>query len=462
MIMPKFSSKPISEHAEAPLADDGELESIVDHFRRRHADQRVVCSSGGSDVYVVSVAKDARDPRARAAQLAEIVSLVESQGDRVVGREMQTLAEPDPRALFGKGAAREIAARARACDATMLAVDAELSPSQMRNLEDLAGVAIADREAIILNVFLRHAQTKRARIQVEIAQLEYLRPRIRGVGLDMDQQTGGMARARGPGETASELLARKLDGRLKQQKKALQRLTRAAQTQRQGRDDCKRIVLMGYTNAGKTSLMNALTAANLSARDMPFETLDTTSRCLTRHGGDVLVSDTVGFIRRLPERLLASFESTLAEIVEASLLVVVVDASDPERELHVRTTLEVVEKMRAGSVPRFFIWNKIDRLEASLDPEELARVAEGAPHAMLSALDRSAVAELERVLLDVVRCDAEEMVTVVPYERSEVLDLVWGKCRVLESDATNDGLRIRVKGPRAVLARIRGGMERTR
>src|SRR6185312_3400407 len=174
------------------------------------------------------------------------------------------------------------------------------SPSQARNLEDAAGIPVADREAIILNVFLRHARTRRAKIQVEAAQLEYLRPRIRGVGLDMDQQTGGMARARGPGETASELLARKLDGRLLELHKALRRLDASGRTQRRMRAGCRRMALVGYTNAGKTSLMNALTGAGLSARDVPFETLDTTSRCLTRHGGDVIVSDTVGFIRRLP------------------------------------------------------------------------------------------------------------------------------------------------------------------
>jgi GTPase len=454
MNMPRFSSKALSEHAEVPLADDGALEAMVAHFQESHGSERVVRSAGGNDAYVVSVARDARDPRARAAQLAEIVSLVASQGDRLVGSEMQTLTAPDPRALFGKGSAREIAARARACDATMLVVDAELSPSQARNLEDLAGLPVADREGIILNVFLRHARTRRARIQVEIAQLEYLRPRIRGVGLDMDQQTGGMARARGPGETASELLARKIDARLEQQKRALERLDRAARTQRRGRDDCKRIVLLGYTNAGKTSLMNALTGATLSARDVPFETLDATSRCLTRHGGDVVVSDTVGFIRRLPERLLASFESTLAEIVEASLLVIVVDASDPERHLHLRTTLEVVEKIGAGDVPRFFVWNKIDRLETPLD--DLGQH----PHAALSSSDPAAVARLERALLDAVRRDEDDMVMVVPYDRSEVLHLVWGKCRVLESDAQSDGLRLRVRGPGAVLARIRDRVER--
>jgi GTPase len=238
--------------------------------------------------YVVSVGSS-HEPHERAAQLAEILALVRSQGGRVAGQEICHVAQPNPRTLLGKGTAQEIASRARDVGATMLVLDAELTPSQTRNLEDVAGISICDREAIILNVFIRHARTRRARIQIEIAQLEYLRPRIRGVGLDMDQQTGGSTYARGPGETASELLARKLDARLAELNKTLRRMEISAETQRKRRRTCERMVLVGYTNAGKTSLMNALTAAELSARDMPFETLDTTSRCLTRHGAEVVL-----------------------------------------------------------------------------------------------------------------------------------------------------------------------------
>jgi GTP-binding protein HflX len=305
--MPKLSSNAVAEHVEVPLADEGQLEELVAHWNEQKADGP---RPDESHSYVASLGAE-RDPQVRAAQLAEIVALVRSQGGHVVGQEICHLASPNARTLLGRGMAQELAVRARACGATMLVLDAELSPSQTRNLEDAAGMPVCDREAIILSVFLRHARTRRARIQVEIARLEYLRPRIRGVGLDMDQQTGGMSRARGPGETASELLARKLDGRLEELKKAQRKLELSSATQRRQRADCKNLVLVGYTNAGKTSLMNALTSACLSARDMPFETLDTTSRCLTRHGSEVLLSDTVGFIRRLPPRLLASFESTL-------------------------------------------------------------------------------------------------------------------------------------------------------
>ncbi len=455
--MVKLSSRAISEHAEVPLADEGKLEAIVEHWKARGRSPARGGAEGNAS-YVVSVGP-LRDPLVRSAQLAEIVSLVQSQGDRVVGQEVYHLIEPNPRTLLGKGAAEEMAARARAHGATMLVLDAELSPSQTRNLEDTAGIPVADREAIILNVFLRHARTRRARVQIEVAQLEYLRPRIRGVGLDMDQQMGGMARARGPGETASELMARKLDARLEELHKALRRLEASGRTQRRQRSACKRMVLVGYTNAGKTSLMNALTGAGLSARDMPFETLDTTSRCLTRHGGDVLISDTVGFIRRLPERLLTSFESTLAEIVEASLLVIVVDASDHERELHLQTTRQIVEKIGAKDVPRFYVFNKLDRLSSTPEEEELARWSEGHPWAALSSRDARAIAALEEALLRAVRREETELSTFVPYAAAEVLALAYGKCRVLDSVAVDDGLRLRVRGPAPVIARIRAARE---
>jgi GTP-binding protein HflX len=454
--MVKFTSKPVAEHAEVPLADDGRWESIVADWQSRGRSPGGD-REGGNASYVVSVGPS-REALARSAQLAEIVSLVRNQGDRVVGEEAVVLAEPNPRTLLGKGTAEAIAARARAHGATMLVLDAELSPSQMRNLEDAARIPIADREAVILNVFLRHARTRRAKIQIELAQLEYLRPRIRGVGLDMDQQTGGMARARGPGETASELLARKLDGRLDELRKALRRLSTSEKTQRRKRGACKRMALVGYTNAGKTSLMNALTGAGLSARDMPFETLDTTSRCLTRHGGDVLLSDTVGFIRRLPDRLLASFASTLAEAVEASLLVIVVDVSDPERELHLRTTREILDTIGAGEIPRFFVFNKLDRLHSPPDEEELARSCHGDPWAALSSHDPHAVAALAEALLRAVRSEEQEITAFVPYAASEASSLVYGKCRILESEAHERGIRLRIQGPAQVIARVRAAL----
>ena len=178
----------------------------------------------------------------------------------------------------------------------------------------------------------------------------------------MDQQAGGIMAGRGPGETASELLARRLDKRLTELKKALKRVQIAGKAQRRGRAQCKRIALVGYTNAGKTTLMNGLASTELLAQDMPFVTLDSTVRCLTRHGGDILLSDTVGFIRRLPNCLLASFETTLAELREATLIVPVVDASDPEWEMHLETTHKMLADIGGGYDP------KILRVQQSRSP----------------------------------------------------------------------------------------------
>ena len=450
----RFSSRSVSEHAEAPLADEGRLDALVAAWEGR--DPRVASApeEGNAD-YVVAVVDPDCPPASRAARLAEIEKLVLHQGDRVVGTEVLALREPTARTLLGRGAAESLAARARAAGANMLVLDRELSPSQARNLEDLVLLPVCDREAVILNVFLRHARTRRAKVQVELAQLAYLRPRIRGVGISMDQQAGGMARARGPGETASELLARKLDDRVARLERALAALSTSAETQRRGREGVRRIALVGYTNAGKTSLMNALTGASLSARDAPFETLDTTSRTLTRHGGAVVVSDTVGFIRDLPARLLASFESTLAEVTGAHLRVQVVDASDPERMLHVQTTDDVLERIGAAAIPRFFVWTKADRLEGPPGLGALAWASGGAPFALLSTRDPAAIADAARRILAAARADEGEVTVFVPYEDAEASALVYARCRVIESRADERGVWLTVRGSEAALAGVR-------
>ena len=399
----KFQSKSVEEHDEVPLADEGRWEALVDHWKARKGSQPTKLD-GVNSCFVVSVHLRGTET-IPSAQLAEIVGLVAAQGDQVVGQISHELVKPDSRTLIRKGVAAKIAEQARESGADMLVIDAELTPSQARNLEEATGFPICDREAVILNVFERNATTRRARMQVELAHLGYLRPRIRGIGLNMDQQAGGIMGGRGPGETASELLARRLDGRIAQLKSALSGLKAADSMTRKHRSDAERIALVGYTNAGKTSLMNALAQTSLSARNRPFETLETASRSLSRHGGDVLLSDTVGFIRRLPERLFASFESTLAEACEATLLLLVVDVSDPEFRLHLETTNTVLEKLGAGSIPRFYVFNKTDRLEEPLSKDVIAELTAGAPHLALSCHDTEAVGELREALLSEVRQD---------------------------------------------------------
>lgn len=446
----RFHSKPIDEHVEVPLADEGQLEDLTTHWdalRNRPA----TTDEDGNACYVLSVVRRRRS--VPEAQLAEITGLVEAQGDRVVGRESQRLAEADPRTFIGRGVATRVAAAAQECGANMLVVDAELSPSQTRNLEDLVGLPICDREAVILNVFERHATTPRARIQVEIAHLQYLRPRIRGIGLNMDQQAGGIMGGKGAGETASELLARRLDGRLAELQRRLARLKVSVRAQRIRRSDCARLVLVGYTNAGKTSLMNALTSAELAVRDRPFETLDTTSRSLSRYGGDILLSDTVGFIRDLPQRLYASFETTLAEAAEASLLVVVLDASDPEVERHLESTQEVLGRLGAADTPRFVVFNKVDQC-AEVDPGYLRQLAGDAPFATVSAQNPEDTARLRTRLLEASRSEHATREVFVPDTSSEVTEMIYARCRVLRSAAAPTGTQFLIEGPAYVVAEI--------
>lgn len=467
----RFHSTPIEEHDEVPLGDEGRLEELIAHFHRDEAPSHPEAStrvSAGPDskqrnaCYVVSVYRPGEAASAD-AQLQEIKGLVEAQGDRVVGQQTYLLVKPDAKTWIRKGVAERIGREATESGADLLVLDAELSPSQTRNLEDATGLPVCDREAVILNVFERHATTRRARIQVEIAHLEYLRPRIRGIGLDMDQQAGGIVGSRGSGETASELLARRLDGRLTELRRNLVQLKRSDGVQRKRREACSRIVLVGYTNAGKTSLMNGLTSAGLSARDRPFETLDTTSRCLTRHGGDVLLSDTVGFIRRLPERLFASFESTLAEVSEATLLLVVVDVSDSELSKHLETTRVVLTRLGAEGVPRLVVFNKADLLSAPLGLPELEHFAGGDPFVSLSSQSADAVAKLRQRLITTARAHQIAREVFVPYGlSSEVTTTIHARCRVIRTRSTERGTQYLIEGEPHIVSEIARATRRRR
>ncbi len=452
-----FRSKPAEEHRDVPVADGERWEDLVAHWKRREDSKTKRAEVQRS--YVVSVVhgKDVF-PKARER---EILALARAQGDNVVGQELCRLRTPDPRALFRKGMANRIAAEASRCGANTLLVDALLTPSQTRNLEDFTGLAVRDREAVILNVFQRHARTRKARIQVEIAHLQYLRPRIRGLGLEMDQQAGGIVGSRGPGETASELLARQLDSRLAALRKAFVQVSHEAEMQRKQRSTCRRIALVGYTNAGKTTLMNGLTNATLSAADQPFETLDTTSRCLSRHGGDVLLSDTVGFIRDLPERLFASFESTLAEITNASLLAIVVDIADREHEAHLAETENVLQRLGATNIPRFYIFTKADKCSFYPTRWKQRMLSCGAPHAALCAQDSDALDVLREALLTEARRDQVIRTVEIPYHATEATNIVHSQCRVLAAESQARGMCFRIQADARWLASIEAALERS-
>jgi GTP-binding protein HflX len=445
-----------AENNEESEADEGGSQTILDQWEKTNSKngQTETEQTKRNSCYVVSVIN--RGENHTQGKLNEILGLVETLGDAVSGHKVYTLQKPNPKTLLGSGVLANIAAEATELGADLLVFDAPLSPSQMRNIENITGFSISDREGVILNVFMHHAKTRSARIQIELAQLAYLRPRIRGLGMNMDQQAGGIGAGKGPGETASELLARRIDKRLVQLQKSAKKLEVSGVNQRSTRSNCKSIALVGYTNAGKTSLMNALTNAGLSARNAPFETLDTTTRMLCRQPGmDVLLSDTVGFIRNLPESLLASFETTMAQVVEADLLLITVDVSDPDHPLHLATTQTVLAKLGANKLPMLYVFNKVDLAGDEITQEYCRELCQGGEHLILSCLDTELVGQLRNTLIKHVSADHKVVKVFVPHHAGQLLAKVHAQTRVIESTSSDKGTIFTLEGEAGVLSAIK-------
>jgi len=276
----------------------------------------------------------------------------------------------------------------------------------------------------------------------------------------MDQQSGGIMGGRGAGETASELLARQLDKRLVQLQKLAAKLSIISVNQRKQRSKCRRISLVGYTNAGKTSLMNILAKSELSVKNQVFETLDPTTRRISdTASGDLLLSDTVGFIRDLPKHLMDSFESTLAEISETDLLVIVLDCSHAEMQLQLNTTLDVLRKLNAENIPMLYVFNKTDLLERDFDISIFKELALGHDYVALSANDFSAVTALRHKLLLKVN---DELVTAsiyLKYQDQNVISRVYNSCEVLAKDRDNNGITFLLRGDKQVIQGLKADAE---
>jgi GTP-binding protein HflX len=331
---------------------------------------------------------------------------------------------------------------------TMVVVDHEVSPSQARNLEKATGASVLDRTGVIVDIFHRHARSREARLQVEIARLNYVAPRLR-------ESTGGSERQRGKGsgEAAIELDRRKIRDRIAELREELAAIAKQQDNRRSARKDQLRVALVGYTNAGKSSLMRALTGSEVLVADKLFATLDTTVRALhpeTRPR--LLVSDTVGFIKKLPHDLVASFRSTLDEALEASLLLYVVDASDPTYAAQLDVTHDVLREIGADVVPSKLLFNKADRLDAD------ARAALLRKHPgsiLLSAHDPDDVAKLRQTIIDYFEASMVEEELVVPYAKQGLVGEVYEIAKVVSEDYDETGTRLRVRGLPAAIARLR-------
>jgi len=341
--------------------------------------------------------------------------------------------------------------------AQIVIVDCDLSPSQLKNLERAAGVPVLDRTGVIIEIFSRHARTRAARLQVEIARLNYLAPRLRETGGGSERQGGGVG-GKGAGETSLELDKRRIRDRTKELREELAAIGDEHQTRRARREHELTVALVGYTNAGKSSLMRAMTGSEVLVADKLFATLDTTIRPLYPETcPKVLLSDTVGFIKKLPHDLVASFKSTLDEAASASLLLFVVDASDPSFRSQLDVTRKVLAEVGATEVPSLLVLNKRDRLA----PEELAALKAEYPDAIvLSTRNKDDLQALRERIMGYFESDMIDEELRIPFTAQGVVAEIRAKMRILSEDYDAEGLRIRVRSTPENLTAIKKKLAR--
>ena len=330
--------------------------------------------------------------------------------------------------------------------------DTDLSPSQLRNLESALGVPVLDRTGVIIEIFSRHARTRAARLQVEIARLTYVAPRLRETGGDEDRGGGGIG-AKGAGETSLELDKRKIRDRIKELKTELNSISKEHDVRRARRNQEISVALVGYTNAGKSSLMRALTGSDVLVADKLFATLDTTVRLLYPESRPkILISDTVGFIKKLPHDLVASFKSTLDEALHASLLLFVVDASDPTFRSQLQVTRATLDEVGATDAPRLLVLNKIDRVSE----EDRVQLRNEFPDAVLmSAKNPKDVSDLRLTLIGNFENEMVDEDILVPYNAKGAIGEIRSKMRVLSEDYNDQGVILKVRGNPDAIKKLR-------
>ncbi|MET0895461.1 MAG: GTPase HflX [Acidimicrobiia bacterium] len=401
-----------------------------------------------------------RSVEAAEASLDELAQLVDTAGAIPVELVLQRRSSPDAATYIGSGKAGELRELVVGLDIDLVVFDNDLSPAQQRNLEKLFEVDVVDRVALILDIFAQHAHSQEGMVQVELAQLRYRLPRLRGRGGQLSQQgagggaRGGLVGTRGPGETQLEVDRRRIQERVRKLERDLKRLegNRATQGKARRRRDLSRIALVGYTNAGKSTLLNRLTNSDVLVEDRLFSTLDPATRRLELTGGEVvLVSDTVGFVQRLPHQLVEAFRSTLEEVADTDLLIHVVDGASADAELQIAAVREVLAELGADHVPEMLVVNKID----TADPDDVhALLRQHRGSRAVSAASGEGVAELLEAITTTLRALIPVVELQVPYERGDVIAALHRDGQVLVEVHDDRGTRVRARLPRLDVARF--------
>ena len=370
-----------------------------------------------------------KEENADEGTMEELAALVETAGGETVGTILQNRVSPDPRTFIGEGKVEEVREFCRNSGATMVIFDNDLSPSQQRVLTDLLGIQVLDRCGLILDIFAQRAKTKEGRLQVELAQYKYLLPRLTGMWTHLERQGGsgqGAIGSKGPGETQLETDRRLIHKKIDKLRSDLEDVRRVRSTQRQQRrkNEIPVVAIVGYTNAGKSTLLNRLTGAGIPANNRLFDTLDTTSRLLTVSDTlDVVISDTVGFIRKLPHQLVEAFKATLEELEYADLLLHVIDAGNPEWQEQARIADELIRELGAETIPCIRVYNKSDLAFAFQRDKEgdavnvSAKTGEGLDR-LLAAIDKKLDKGTKRVTLH------------LPYDKAGALDSLYREAKV--------------------------------